>query len=183
MPAHARRRGRHRAPHRKPLDTKRARLVRRYSATAAVAVVGGGVMAITPVAPPEPVPELGVASADVRLAAATGSILNVPMNLAIDLVNVPSNEVKALDFLSKSLFFSGPWWVVSATNLWGVDPGDPSHFRSVVNFLVPFPALSGLDLGQNDPNGLGQQLWQTAAALLPVSGTCDSHGCLPNVPT
>ena len=179
MPAHARRRVRHR----KPLDAKRARLVRRYSAMAAVAVVGGGVMAITPVAPPEPVPELGVASADVRLAAATGSILNVPMNLAIDLVNVPSNEVKALDFLSKSLFFSGAWFVVSATNLWGVDPGDPSHFQSVVQLAVPFPALSGLGLDQSDQNGLGQQVWHTVAVVLPISTYCDAAMCTPVTPT
>jgi hypothetical protein len=121
-----------------------------------------------------------VASAEVSLAAA--SLLNIPANLVTDLVNIPYNEVQAVDFAAKSLFFSGPWWVVSATNLWGVDPGDPSHFRSVVNFLFPFPALSGMNLGQNDQNGLGQQLWMTAATLLPVSGTCDSHGCMPNVP-
>jgi hypothetical protein len=151
----------------------------RSSLMTAVALVGASVIAVTPVAPPPP--EIRVASPEVRLAAA--SLLNVPLNLAIDLVNIPYNEVQAVDFMAKSLFFSGPWMVVSNTNLWGVDPGDPSHFQSVVNFLVPFPALSGMLLDQNDQKGLGQQLWQTVAVMLPVSSSCDAYTCTPNVPT
>jgi hypothetical protein len=180
MPAHARHRGRHRQ--RKPLGAKRERPVRRYSATAGVALVGASVIAITPVAPPPaPAPETRVASADVRLAAAS-SLLNVPINLLTDIINIPYNEVQAVDYLSRSLIFSGPWFVVSATNIWGVDPGDPGHFMATVNLLVPFPALSGLGLDQSDQTGLGQQLWHFVAAELPVSPYCDASRCPPGVP-
>src|ERR1700733_1480958 len=54
-----------------------------------------------------------------------------------------SIETQLADSSIVSLFTSGPWFVVSNTNLWGVDPGDPSHFMSVTIFLVPFEGLSG----------------------------------------
>jgi hypothetical protein len=56
-----------------------------------------------------------------------------------------SIETKLADSSIVSLFNSGPWFVVSNTNLWGVDPGDPSHFMSVTIFLVAFEGLSGFD--------------------------------------
>jgi hypothetical protein len=158
--------------------------MRRYAATAGAALVGASLLTAAP-APAAALPTptaLRVASADVRLAAAA-NMLNVPVNLLIDLINAPYNELQAVDFAAKSLFFSGPWMVVSATNIWGVDPGDPSHFQATVNLALPFPALSGLGLDQNDPNGLGQQLWHTIAALLPVDKSCDAEGCTPQVPT
>jgi hypothetical protein len=145
-----------------------------------VALLGASVIAVTPVAPPPP-PEMRVATAEVRLAAAP-SLLNVPVNLLIDLINIPYNEVQAVDYLSRSLIFSGPWFVVSATNIWGVDPGDPGHFMSTVNLLVPFPALSGLGLDQSDQTGLGQQFWHFVATQLPVNEYCDADGCPPGVP-
>jgi hypothetical protein len=117
----------------------------------------------------------------VRLAAAS-SLLNVPINLLTDIINIPYNEVQAVDYLSRSLIFSGPWFVVSATNIWGVDPGDPGHFMATVNLLVPFPALSGLGLDQSNQTGLGQQLWHFVAAELPVSPYCDASRCPPGVP-
>jgi hypothetical protein len=117
-----------------------------------------------------------------RLAAAS-SILNVPINLLTDILNVPATEAKGVDFLSKSLFFSGPWFVVSPTNLWGVDPGDPSHFQSVVQLALPIAALSGLGLDQSDENGLGQQVWKLVSVLLPISGACDAESCPPTTPT
>ena len=184
MPAHARHRKRHRGGHSKPLGAKRERPILRYSATAGVALVGASLFTAAPAAPaalPTP-PALRVASEEVRLAAAA-SILNIPLNLAIDLINAPYNEVQAVDYAAKSLFFSGPWMVVSSTNLWGVDPGDPSHFQSATQLAIPFPALSGFGLDQNDQNGLGQQVWHTIAALLPVDKSCDAEGCTPNVPT
>jgi hypothetical protein len=148
-----------------------------------VALLGASVIAVTPVAPPlpSPRPEIDVASAEVRLAAAS-SLLNVPINLLIDIINIPYNEVQAIDYLSRSLIFSGPWFVVSATNIWGVDPGDPGHFMATVNLLVPFPALSGLGLDQSDQTGLGQQLWHFVATQLPVNEFCDADGCPPGVP-
>jgi hypothetical protein len=199
MSAHSR----HRAHHRKP-RARRERQFRngevrrergfgrggtaaasmRQYLTAGVALVGASAIAVAPVAPapvaPAP-PEIRVASPDVRLAAA--SLLNIPANLIADLVNIPNSEVRAVDYAARSLFFSGPWWVVGPVNLWGVDPGDPSHFRAVVHFMLPFPALSGLGLPQDSQDGLGQQLWYTAATVLPVDRFCDSDGCMPNVPT
>jgi hypothetical protein len=151
----------------------------RSSLKAGVALLGASVIAVTSVVPPPP--EIRVAASEVRLAAAT-SLLNVPANLAIDLVNIPYNEMQALNVLSRSLFFSGPWFVPSATNVWGVDAGDPGHFMAVVDLLAPFPALSGLGLDQSDPNGLGQQYWHLAAAELPVSKYCDVSSCFPLVP-
>ena len=53
---------------------------------------------------------------------------------------------------------------------------------AITAMLVPFPALSGLYLNQNDQRGLGQQLWMLAAAELPVSEDC-AFGCPPTVPT
>ena len=181
---------RHRARHRKPRRARRehvcrsggtaARSVRPHAAAAGVALLGASVIAVTPVAPPPP-PEMRVATAEVRLAAAP-SVLNVPVNLLIDLINIPYNEVQAVDYLSRSLIFSGPWFVVSATNIWGVDPGDPGHFMSTVNLLVPFPALSGLGLDQSDQTGLAQQFWHFVATQLPVNEYCDADGCPPGVP-
>ena len=58
------------------------------------------------------------------------SIFNIPFNLFQEIVNIPNSEVDALTYAAQSLFDRD-------TNLWGVDPGDPSHFMSVTNFLVP----------------------------------------------
>src|SRR3954470_20840332 len=189
---------RHRVRHRKPRRARRehgfrsggipARSVSPRAGVAVVAVLAPSAIAVTPVAPPPP-PEMRVATADVRVAtaevrlAAASSLLNVPLNLLIDLVNIPDNEVQALDYLSRSLMFSGPWFVPSATNVWGVDPGDPGHFMSTVNLLVPFPALSGMGLGEFDQTGLGQQFWHLVAAELPVSRYCDAESCVITVPT
>ena len=168
--------GRHRARHRKPRGARRERQFRngevrrergfgrggtaaasmRQYPMAGVALVGASAIAVAPVAPHAP-PEIRVASPEVRLAAA--SLLNIPANLIADLVNIPNSEVRAIDYAARSLFFSGPWLVVGPVNLWGVDPGDPSHFRAVMHFVLPFPALSGLGLPQDSQDGLGQQLW------------------------
>jgi hypothetical protein len=160
---------------------------------AGAALAAASVVAVAPVAPvtslPSPMPAVEQA---VRLVADGDSIFNIPLNFFDDNVNVLYNEVQAVDFAARSLFFSGPWFAVSPTNLWGVDPGDPSHFQSVINFLMPFPALSGM-WGEDDPTaeidfdgsgaGVGQQLWGLAAAELPVSDWCDAAACVPAVPT
>jgi hypothetical protein len=112
------------------------------------------------------------------------SIFNIPFNVFQEIVNIPGSEVDAMTYAAQSLFNSGPWFVVSATNLWGVDQGDPSHFMSVTNFLVPFEGLSGINASQNDfEGGLGQQLWGLVATTLPTSAGCDAFDCLPVSPT
>jgi len=122
--------------------------------------------------------------------AAEGSLLNVPFNLFQGLVNSPYNEVQAANVMASSLFFTGNWFTPSATNIWGEDPGDPGHFMAIVDFLFPFaPEVSGLYQPEIDPDalangtaGLGQQLAMFAAAMLPVSESCDSIQCYPLSP-
>jgi hypothetical protein len=114
---------------------------------------------------------------------AASSVLNIPANLLIDLINIPHNEIQAMDYSARAFLFSGPWLVVGPTNVWGVDPGDPPKFMSVVNMLMPFPALSGIGLDEFDQTGLGQQVWFLAATQLPTSLDCDDEGCMPTVPT
>jgi hypothetical protein len=184
MPASTRHGGRHRKPRGAKHARSARRTVRPLGAAAGAALVGASLVTAGPAAAAAtPTPHaLRVANEELRLAAAA-NILNVPINLAIDIMNVPYNEVAATDFFARSLLFTGPWFVVSPTNLWGVDPGDPGHFQSTVNFALPFPALNGMNLAQNDQNGLGQQLWMFVAATLPVSTSCDVQSCTPQVPT
>lgn len=158
--------------------------MRNRLATTGVALAGAGVLTAAAVVPPPPAPpkaDVGVFDSTIDLTAAS-SVFNVPLNLLIDLVNVPYNEVRALDYTAKAFMFSGPWFVVGPTNVWGVDPGDPPKFMAVVNTLVPLPALSGIDRDQFDQAGLGQQLWMYVATALPTSIYCDDEGCMPTVP-
>src|SRR5436190_16031046 len=75
----------------------RASRARPYAAAASAALLGASLITASPAAAAQPTPTaLRVASADVRLAAAA-NILNIPINLAIDLVNAPYNEVQAVD--------------------------------------------------------------------------------------
>jgi hypothetical protein len=158
------------------------RLMRPYVA-ASVAVLGASVIAVTPVepAPPAP-PALRAASADVSLAAAS-SPLYIPLNLMIDIINIPHYEIQAFEMLGRAQMFSGPWFVVSASNLWGIDPGDVPRIRALTGILVPLAHLSGIDADPLNDNYLGQQLWQFLAAQLPVSDVCDASNCPPTVPT
>ena len=38
-----------------------------------------------------------------------------------------------MSLVGDSLFFSGIWWVPSATNLWGTDPGDLGHYMGLLD--------------------------------------------------
>jgi hypothetical protein len=154
--------------------------VKRPYAIAAAALAATSLVCATPQL--SRLAELPIRSMDTRLV--DSSIFNIPFNLFQDIVNVPSNEIGALNTLADSEFFTGNWFVVSATNLWGVDPGDPSHFMAVEDFLLPFPALSGMGQPETDFSaGLGQQLWGLVAAELPISSSCDAMDCIPQVPT
>src|SRR6478609_66357 len=144
--------------------------VRRHIA-AGIAIVGASAIAVAPIAPPPPTPPaIDVAKMEVRLA---NSILNIPTNLINAIVNIPYNEVQALNGFSASLFYTGNWFAPSATNIWGTDPGDPGHFESLANILIPFPALS---------NVFGHQLAMIAAAELPVNKACAVESCYPQSP-
>ncbi len=126
----------------------------------------------------------------VQLTAEGDSILNIPLNLFQQLVNIPNTEVEALDTLAKSLLFTGTWFTASATNIWGEDPGDPGHFMAIIDLLIPFKAISGLGTPEIDPEaaaagtaGLGQQLALLAAAEIPADATCNADWCAPLHPT
>ncbi len=130
-------------------------------------------------------PHLPVSSIDTRLVDYT----DIPVNLFNDILNIPFNEVQGFDVLSNSLFFSGDWWVPSAVNLWGTDPGDLGHYMGLLDVLIPFSAISGLDQPEIDPTadaaglaGLAQQIGLFAAAELPVSASCDAETCYPMTP-
>jgi hypothetical protein len=152
-------------------------------------------VAIAPVAPVTPWgPGLTAAQRAVQLTA-EGSLLNVPLNLFQAIVNIPHNEIDALQGLGNSLFFSGTWFAASGTNIWGEDPGDPGHFMSVINMALPFPGLTGQDdplPGYGDFSwddaaaghlGLGQQVILMLNAMIPVSASSDADWSGPLIPT
>ncbi|AGB26035.1 hypothetical protein Mycsm_05865 [Mycobacterium sp. JS623] len=138
--------------------------------TGVVALVGATVVTGLPAKASQ---EMRVANANIRLTADSSSIANIPINLIYALANVPYNEVQAFDELARALLFTGNWFVGSSTNIWGSDPADPGHYQSVIDLLVPFPALSG---------PAGHQLSMLAAAELPVNAACGALTCPPLVP-
>ena len=100
-----------------------------------------------------------------RLAAS--SVMNIPINLIQDIINIPYNQVQGINLLGQSLLFSGTWLLASSTNVWGTDPGDPGHYYGLAN-LIPFPAFS---------NSLAAQITGLAAALLPINSGCNNVDC------
>lgn len=172
-----------------PAVVRRPRYLGAVAALAAVGIVA--VTPITSVSPVIPRPAATpVGTAAVRLVAEGDSLLNIPFNLFQAIANIPSTEVEALNTHANSLFFTGSWFAASATDLWGEDPGDPGHFTSLINLLIPFKQISGLGAPEIDPvadaagtAGLGQQLALLAAAELPASASCDADWCSPLYPT
>jgi hypothetical protein len=134
-----------------------------------------GAIAVTPFTSPPPA-HPPVVSAETRLVDADGSVLNIPLNLFYDIVNVPANEIQGLDTAADSLFFNDNIFVVSAANIFGVDPGDPGHVAAIDSLLAPFPGLTeGL-------GGLDYQLTGLLASELPISASCAVTTCYPIVP-
>src|ERR1700761_8025989 len=95
---------------------------RPQTVTAAV-LATASLVAVTPMAHRDI--KLPTLSIETQLVDSGDSIFNIPFNLFQEIVNIPNSEVNALTYAAESLFTSGPWFVVSNTNLWGVDPGDP----------------------------------------------------------
>jgi hypothetical protein len=140
---------------------------------AGAVLAAAGVVAVTPTAPrPSRLPILSI---ETRLIDSEDSILNIPVNLFDDIVNIPYNEVQALDTAADSLLDTGTWWVPSSTNIWGWGPWDSTHVAAVLSFL-PFPSL---DQGLG---GLDYQLDGLLAAELPESASCAIATCSPIVP-
>ena len=152
---------------------------------AAAAVAATSAVVLTPAAPKAS--HLPVRSMETRLVDFT----DVPINLFDDVVNIPFNEVQGIDVFANSLLFSGDWWVPSATNIWGTDPGDLGHYMGLLDMALPFaPQISGLDQPEIDPTadangtaGLAQQIALLAAAELPTSTSCDAQTCAPMTPS
>ncbi|WP_067973262.1 hypothetical protein [Mycolicibacter icosiumassiliensis] len=156
-------------------------------AAAVAGIVAGQALAVAPLP--------GLASVE-RAASllAADSLLNVPLNLFQDVVNIPSNEIQAIQNLGNAMFFGGTWFTSSATNLWGEDPGDGGRFMAITQMLFPFPAISGIDdpaPGYGDFNwddaaaghlGLSQQIALMLDAELPVSASSDADWSGPVIP-
>jgi len=155
---------------------------------AAAAVAATSAVVLAPAAPRAS--HIPVRKMETRLVDAS-DILNVPINLFDDFVNIPFNEFAGIDVLGNSLLFSGDWWVPSATNIWGTDPGDLGHYMGILDTLLPFaPQISGLGQPEIDPTldasgmaGLAQQIGLLAAAELPTSASCDAEACAPMTPS
>jgi hypothetical protein len=153
----------------------------RSYALAAAALAAVGAVVVTPVVARQ-VP-LAVRNMETKLIDA--DISNIPVNLFDDILNIPYNELEGggLATVANSLLFTGTWWVPSSTNLWGIDPGDPTHVASFDNFL-PFTAFTeGFtnSAGVYEP-GLNYEFAGFLAAELPVSSSCDAVSCYPMTP-
>lgn len=174
----------------------RSNAVRPYL-TAGVALIAASTVtatAVAPVEPPRPVQaetrtQLDIRSADVRLTAAS-SILNIPLNLLVDIINMPHSELQAFELLANAQLWGGNWLVTGPSNVWGTDPADAARFVAAAAMLIPIPALSGFDteisaanpLGVLGGNGIGQQFWRFMAAEVAVNPNCDAEGCVPTTP-
>jgi hypothetical protein len=155
------------------------------------ALAAASVVALAPIAAVTPLPSpLSAVERAVHLTADGDSILNVPFNLFQDFVNIGANEIAAEDALSKSLFYATNFFVPSATNIFGTDPGDLLHYNSIFGLLFPFSRdLSGIGSPVLDPtdmaNGtepLAQQISLLAAAELPTSASSDADWSSPIAP-
>jgi hypothetical protein len=145
---------------------------RPYALAAAVLAATGAVAAI----PTAPRPsQLPVRSIETRLVDAD-SLLNIPINLFDDIVNIPYNEVQALDIFAGSGLDTGTWWVPSAANVWGIGEQDVAHAAGILAF-IPFPSL---DQGVG---GLDYQLDGLLTSEIPESASCDVATCAPIDPS
>jgi hypothetical protein len=153
----------------------------RSYALAAAALAAVGAVVVTPVVARQ-VP-LAVRNMETKLIDA--DVSNIPVNLFDDILNIPYNELEGggLATVANSLLFTGTWWVPSSTNLWGIDPGDPTHVAMIDNFLPLTAFTEGFtnSAGVYEP-GLDYELAGLLAAEIPVSSSCDAVSCYPMTP-
>ena len=133
--------------------------------TAGVALVGASVISVTPV-----VPNLATAQQDVRSVSldvelAAQSVANIGPNLINMFLNMPMAQVDAVNYFAESWAQSGNWWVLSQDNILGWDRANPAMSWSMVDLLLPFPALS---------KPLGQLVQWWMAANLPMNSYCSA---------
>jgi hypothetical protein len=136
---------------------------------AGVTLAGAGVISAGSGAPPT---GIGLANPAVQLTAGEdglGELGNIADNLFYDIINIPANELNAIDEFAQSLFYAGTWLITSPTNLWGIDPGDPGKIDSLIDMLIPIPALA-------DP--LKEQVNGYVEAETPTNTGCDTVFCV-----
>ncbi|HEY1842160.1 MAG TPA: hypothetical protein VGG53_18420 [Mycobacterium sp.] len=150
-------------------------------AIAAAALAAVSAVVVTPVVARQ-LP-LAVRSMETKLIDA--DISNIPVNLFNDILNIPYNELEGggLATMANSFLFTGTWWVPSSSNLWGIDPGDPTHIALIDNFLPLTAFTEGFtnSAGVYEP-GLNYEFAGLLAAELPVSSSCDATSCFPMTP-
>jgi hypothetical protein len=149
---------------------------------AAAALAAVSTVVVTPVLAHQ-IP-LTIRSIETKLVDA-GDVGNIPVNLFNDILNIPYNELEGggLATVANSFLFTGTWWVPSSSNIWGVDPGDPTHVALIDDF-IPFSAFTeGFtnSAGVYEP-GLNYEFAGLLAAELPVSSSCDAEACAPMTP-
>jgi hypothetical protein len=149
---------------------------------AAAALAAVSTVIVTPVV----ARQVPLAVRQMEAALVDVGIDNIPVNLFDDILNIPYNETVGGGFatLADSFLFTGTWWVPSSTNLWGVDPGDPTHIALIDN-LIPFTAFTeGFtnSAGVYEP-GLNYEFAGLLASELPVSSSCDAVSCAPMTPS
>ena len=153
----------------------------RSYALAAAALAAVSAVVVTPVVARQ-LP-LAVRSMETKLIDA--DVSNIPVNLFDDILNIPYNELEGggLATVANSMLFTGTWWVPSSTNLWGIDPGDPTHVALIDNFLPLTAFTEGFtnSAGVYEP-GLDYEFAGFLAAELPVSSSCDAVSCYPMTP-
>jgi hypothetical protein len=150
-------------------------------ALAAAALAAVSTVVVTPVV----ARQLPLAVRNMETKLIDADVSNIPVNLFDDILNIPYNELEGggLATVAISLLFTGTWWVPSSTNLWGIDPGDPTHIALIDNFLPLTAFTEGFtnSAGVYEP-GLDYELAGLLAAELPVSSSCDAVSCYPMTP-
>lgn len=150
-------------------------------ALAAAALAAVSTVVVTPVV----ARQLPLAVRNMETKLIDADVSNIPVNLFDDILNIPYNELEGggLATVANSLLFTGTWWVPSSTNLWGIDPGDPTHIALIDNFLPLTAFTEGFtnSAGVYEP-GLDYELAGLLAAELPVSSSCDAVSCYPMTP-
>lgn len=146
--------------------------VRPYVTTGA-ALIGAGVLAVTPIAPPPP--DVYIPNPQPRLAA------NPVSGLFAAIANIPANEIKALQDMAAALNENGPLQCYPncpPNNYLGWEEGFDEHFtNALVLALLPFPALAG-PLAQQFNEVLLAELPTNPAACTTIPAPCPDPATL-----
>lgn len=140
--------------------------------TAGVALVGASVISVSPIAPTiAAAPQQNVRSVSMDVDLTAASAANIPANLVNMFLNMPQAHVDAVNYWADSWVQSGNWWVYSQDNILGWDRANPAMAWSMMDLLLPIPALS-------KPYGRHVQWWM--AANLPMHEGCSGLPPCPN---